>query len=105
PMAASSLVGAQAPDFALKDAAGRTIRLNDLRGKVVIVDFWATWCGPCRAVMPELQKMHTDLAGKGLTILGLDVGEDSDTVTQFAHKFGYTFTLLLDAEPDVTTRY
>jgi thiol-disulfide isomerase/thioredoxin len=72
---------------------------------VVVVDFWATWCGPCRALMPHIQKMHEQLAAKGLAILGLDVGEDADTVAKFANEQSYTFPLLLDAEPQITSRY
>ncbi len=96
----------EAPDFTLSDPAGmRTSDLRDLRGKVIVVDFWATWCGPCRALMPHIQKMHEQLASKGLIILGLDVGEDAATVAKFAEKQSYTFRLLLDAEPEVTSRY
>jgi len=100
-----SMIGMEAPDFTLSDPSGKTVHLRDLRGKVVVVDFWATWCGPCRALMPHIQKMHEQLAAKGLTILGLDVGEDADTVAKFAKMQSYTFRLLLDAEPQVTRRY
>jgi peroxiredoxin len=100
-----SMIGMEAPDFTLSDPSGKTVHLRDLRGKVVVVDFWATWCGPCRALMPHIQKMHEQLAAKGLTILGLDVGEDADTVAKFAKEQSYTFPLLLDAEPQVTSRY
>ena len=100
-----SMIGMEAPDFTLSDPSGKAVHLRDLRGKVVVVDFWATWCGPCRALMPHIQKMHERLAGKGLTILGLDVGEDAATVAKFAKAQSYTFRLLLDAEPEVTSRY
>ena len=100
-----SMIGMEAPDFTLSDPSGKAVHLRDLRGKVVVVDFWATWCGPCRALMPHIQKMHEQLAGKGLTILGLDVGEDAATVAKFAKAQSYTFRLLLDAEPEVTSRY
>ena len=100
-----SMIGMEAPDFTLSDPSGKTVHLRDLRGKVVVVDFWATWCGPCRALMPHVQKMQEQLAAKGLTILGLDVGEDAATVEKFAKEQSYTFRLLLDAEPQVTRRY
>ena len=100
-----SMIGMEAPDFTLSDLSGRTVHLRDLRGKVVVVDFWATWCGPCRKLMPHIQKMHEQLAAKGLTVLGLDVGEDAATVEKFAKERSYTFPLLLDAEPQVTSRY
>ena len=100
-----SMIGMEAPDFTLSDPSGKSVHLRDLRGKVVVVDFWATWCGPCRALMQHIQKMHEQLAAKGLTILGLDVGEDAATVTKFAKEQSYTFRLLLDAEPEITSRY
>jgi thiol-disulfide isomerase/thioredoxin len=101
----SSIVGTAAPDFTLSDANGRPVNLHDLRGNVVVVDFWATWCPPCRAEMPVLQQMHSELAGKGLVVLGLDVGEDAETVTAFAKQQSYSFPLLLGAEPSVSARY
>ena len=105
PIEARAIVGAEAPDFTLKDAKGRKIALHELRGKVVVLDFWATWCGPCRALMPHLQEMYRDMADKGLVVLGLDVGEDAATVTKFAKEQAYTFPLLLDAEPAVSAQY
>jgi len=101
----SPIAGTEAPDFTLSDGGGHPVHLRDLRGKVVVVDFWATWCPPCRAQMPLLQKMQSELAGKGLVVLGLDVGEDAEQVTKFAKQQSYTFTLLLGAEPDVSAKY
>jgi peroxiredoxin/outer membrane lipoprotein-sorting protein len=101
----SPIAGAEAPDFTLPDSGGHSVHLRDLRGKVLVVDFWATWCPPCRAQMPILQRMQTELASKGLVVLGLDIGEDAETVSAFAKRQSYTFALLLGAEPDVSAKY
>jgi peroxiredoxin/outer membrane lipoprotein-sorting protein len=105
PTQPKAIIGTEAPDFTLADAAGHQVSLRELRGKVVIVDFWASWCGPCRAQMPFLQQLYRDLAAKGLVVLGLDVGEDAEEVTRFATQESYTFTLLLGAEPDIAAQY
>jgi peroxiredoxin/outer membrane lipoprotein-sorting protein len=100
-----SLVGTQAPDFTLQDANGRTVSLHALLGKVVIVEFWASWCGPCREQMPELQRMSRESERQGLVVLGLNVGEPANAVEQFAHEESYTFPLLLGAEPEISAKY
>lgn len=101
----SSVIGTQAPDFTLADTAGHSYHLVDLRGKVVVIDFWASWCGPCRVSMPYLQKLYDRYASHGLILLGLDGGEDADTVKGFATSQKYTFPLLVGGEPTVTGQY
>jgi len=101
----SPLVGTGAPDFTLQDLHGHPVNLRQLRGKVVIVDFWATWCTPCRAEMPLLGQLQTEFANQGLVVLGLDVGEDAPTVAAFAQQQSLSFALLLGAEPGVSATY
>jgi len=105
PAQSKPLVGAVAPDFTLPDTGGNTVHLREFQGRVIIVDFWATWCGPCRALMPHLQKMYANWEKRGLVVLGLDIGEDADTVEKFARKQSYTFPLLIGAEPDIAAEY
>jgi peroxiredoxin len=99
------IVGAAAPDFTLKDPAGSEVNLHALLGKVVVVDFWASWCGPCRESMPELQSIHQQMEKDGVAVLGLNGGETAETVAAFAKETGYTFPLLLGTEPEVAAKY
>lgn len=101
----SSIVGMQAPDFSLKDAKGRTYKLSDYKGKVVIVDFVGSWCPPCLAQMPYLQQENDAFPSRDLEVFGLDIGEDAKQVTDFGLNAAYSFPLLLGAEPEVTAAY
>jgi len=105
PAVTASVLGTDAPDFTLVDANGRSYHLADLRGKVVVIDFWASWCPPCRASMPYLQQISQQYADRGAIVLGLDGGEDTQTVAGFAKTNSYTFPLLVGGEPGVTSEY
>jgi len=72
---------------------------------VLVMDFWATWCGPCRASLPHIQKLHDDLKGQGVVVLGIDLGEDAKTVLRFAEKNKMTFRVLLDEEDKISPLY
>lgn len=93
-----------APEFALPDLDGEIVRLSDYRGKVVLVNFWATWCPPCKEEMPALQQLHEEM-GDRVEILGLDRAEPAETVRRFVRKYGITFKVLLDREDEVARRY
>ncbi len=88
--------GEAAPDFTLKSLAGPNLRLSELRGEVVMLNFWATWCGPCRQEMPLLEKLHQRYAKLGFKLLGVNVDEDPDAVPNFLKEHPITFPVLLD---------
>ncbi len=82
-----------APNFRLTDLAGRPLELGALRGKVVILDFWATWCPPCRAEIPHFIALYSAYKSKGFEMVGLAVGEEPDVVRQFAQQNGINYSL------------
>ena len=99
------VVGSKAPDFVLHEAGtGRTMRLSDYRGKLVVLNFWATWCGPCRSEMPEFEKTYAARSNE-LVVLAVDFRESNDQVQFFRKEFGLTFPMLLDREGSVTAHY
>jgi cytochrome c biogenesis protein CcmG/thiol:disulfide interchange protein DsbE len=84
---------------------GETLSLSDLRGQVVLINFWGTWCGPCRREMPELQSLYEEHAEDGLTMLGLAVRDTSDAVADFREEYGLSFTLALDEGESISEQY
>ena len=99
-------VGNLAYDFQLQDLNGRSVSLTNFRGQPVIVNFWATWCAPCRIEMPELQATYEKYKDDGLVILALDQDESPEVVRSFFYdEFGLTFIPLLDVEQDVAQQY
>lgn len=92
----------QAPDFSLHDLDDQVHRLSDLRGRPVIVNFWATWCPPCREEMPSMQRAWQKLQPEGVTLLAINVGEDPDTVFQFTANYPVAFPILFDREGTVS---
>jgi peroxiredoxin len=96
-------VGATAPDWELKDSEGKLQTLAQYRGKIVVLDFWATWCGPCAEVMPQMQKLHEKYQDKGVAVFGVSSWEQNDPVALMKKK-NYTYGLLLKGE-DITDRY
>lgn len=101
----SPLIGKPAPSFTLTDLAGKRQSLASLKGKVVLLDFWATWCGPCRMEMPNIVKLHHELAPKGLAVVAVNVGESATQVRPFLKKNGYDLPVWLDASREVATKY
>jgi peroxiredoxin len=93
-----------APDLELPDLAGKPVRLRDLRGRVVLLNFWATWCAPCREEMPALQTLARERP-RGLTVVGVNFKESAREVEPFVREHGLEFPMLLDAEGRVSERY
>jgi thiol-disulfide isomerase/thioredoxin len=94
-----------APDFTLEDLSGNTFSLSMMRGRAVLLDFWASWCGPCRAEMPVLERLHRQFAKRGLLVVGVNVDEPRETAARFIEQQGYTFTVLLDRRLEASMLY
>lgn len=92
------LANVPAPEFSLKDPDGHNVSLNDLKGKVVLLDFWGVWCGPCRKSMPKLQELHEKYKDKGLQVVGISVRDEPGAPQKFMESKNYTYTLLLNGE-------
>jgi peroxiredoxin len=96
---------ATAPDFTLRSADGRNVRLDELRGQVVLVNFWATWCGPCREEMPRLNVLYEKYRKSGFVLLGVNVDDDPKTALATAAKLNVSFPVLLDTDKKVSKLY
>jgi peroxiredoxin len=96
---------AAAPNFELKDPAGKPLSLKDFRGKVVFLNFWATWCPPCIEEMPAMEKLHQELEKDGLVMLAVNFQEGPERVKEFFTQHNLTFTPLLDRDGKVTEQY
>jgi peroxiredoxin len=90
--------GGATPALELTDAAGAVHRLSDYRGKAVLVNFWATWCGPCREEMPSIESLRLSMQGKPFAVLAVNVGESGRVARDFANKLMLDFPLLLDRD-------
>jgi len=98
PQALTPWTGGATPLLALSALDGRVHRLADYRGRVVLVNFWATWCGPCRAEMPGIERLRRSLEDEPFAVLAVNVGEDGDAIRAFADRVTMGFPLLLDRE-------
>jgi peroxiredoxin len=104
---ATGAIGPQvsAPDFTLRTMNGPNLRLAEQRGRVVMVNFWATWCGPCRQEMPQLDRLYQKYKSSGFVLLGVNVDEDARKAADVATKLGVTFPVLLDTDKAVSKLY
>jgi peroxiredoxin len=98
--------GATAPAFELpRVGAEGSVSLASLRGRVVLLNFWATWCKPCEEELPAMQRLHQTLAGDGFALVAVSVDADPEPVLRFRERLGLGFTLLLDADQRVARAY
>ena len=95
-----------APDFTLRTmGGGPNLKLSEQRGRVVLVNFWATWCGPCRQEMPHLNRLYEKYRGSGLVLLGVNIDDDTRTAADVAAKLHVAFPVLLDTDKKVSRLY
>ena len=104
-LASSDLTGQAAPDFALKSSSGDNVRLSEYRGDVVMVNFWATWCGPCRQEMPLLDELYSRYERVGFSLLGVNIDDDSRKAMNMVSELGVSFPVLFDARKEVSKLY
>ncbi|HBE93375.1 MAG TPA: hypothetical protein DDW55_12980 [Gammaproteobacteria bacterium] len=93
------------PDITLPDMHGTIHKLSDYRGKVVLLNFWATWCPPCIKEMPSMQRLEKQLQGQDFTILAVNMGEDENTINAFLKRYPVDFTILLDKDGEILTSW
>jgi peroxiredoxin len=97
-------LGKPAPEFTLVDTSGQAVHLSDFRGKVVVLNFWATWCTPCRKEFPELVKTYDE--GRGdVVVIGINMQENAEQVREFADEYGAHFPILIDPKAEAAEAY
>jgi peroxiredoxin len=99
------IVGRPAPDFALRDTSGKLVKLSDFRGKVVWVNFWATWCRPCKQELPDIQQLYDEKNEDGLVVLAVNYQDAPDRAVSYFQDNGLSVPMLLDREGEVYKQY
>lgn len=104
---ATSLVGHPAPDFALRSLSGENIRLSEHLGEVVVINFWATWCGPCRQEMPALDELHAKYRLAGMTLLGVNIDDSTaaERAAEMARALKVSYPVLFDDRKEVARAF
>jgi cytochrome c biogenesis protein CcmG, thiol:disulfide interchange protein DsbE len=97
--------GSRAPEIGLQDTRGRMVRLSQLRGKVVLVDFWASWCRPCAEEMPVLERLHDEYRSDGLVVVGVNIDNEERNMRRFLQRTPVSFRIVHDSGHRVADRY
>ncbi|MFQ5936520.1 MAG: TlpA family protein disulfide reductase [Acidiferrobacterales bacterium] len=97
--------GQMAPNFALKSVKGKNLRLSEFRGEVVMINFWATWCGPCRQEMPVLDELYRRYHPIGFALLGVNIDDHTGRASKMARRLGVSYPILFDAQKAVSRLY
>jgi len=98
-------IGQEAPNFTLENLEGDNVSLEDLRGKTVLINFWATWCPYCVKEMPDMDKLYVENKDDDFVVLAIDVGETREEASKYVEKSGYHFPVLLDTDGRVSMKY
>jgi peroxiredoxin len=98
-------IGKKAPAFELATLDGQTVALSELKGRPVLLNFWASYCGPCVHEMPYLQQVYEERQGEELALLAVNIGESPSQAAEFMQSYGFSFTVLLDSQATVAQKY
>ena len=97
--------GTKAPDFNISGFSGKNVKLSEYKGKVVLLNFWASWCPPCKAEMPSIQKLYDTLKSSKFTVMAIDVGEPKENGANYIKNNKFTFPVFFDAKNDASSEY
>lgn len=97
--------GERAPDFTLKSLSGEQLTLNSFKGKVVVLNFWASWCEPCRKELPALQRLYTQVKDQGVEVVAVGTDDSRESLKETAEQYGVTFPVLVDQRGEIKAKY